>query len=611
MTKELDLITYTVDLEHPESHYIDVCLDINSSLDENQQFWLPDWIPGSYMVRDFARNIVSIHAFESTNPIELIKVNKSTWSLSKSVSSLQIKYKVYAWDLSVRSAHFDDQHCFFNGTSLLLAIAGKEEQVHQLKLKAPGAAESNNWSVATTMDVRSIDGRGFGQYQAANYSELVDHPFEIANLDSVDFDVFGVLHKMVFTEAPAKVDYQRIARDVKQICEYECRFFADEKPPFEQYLFMTFVQKKGFGGLEHRSSTALQCSHEDLPLIHEDQNKKSAGYQRFLSLCCHEYFHSWNVKRIKPARFEDYKLQTEVHTELLWFFEGITSYYDELFLVRAGVITPEQYLDMLAKNITRLLRGSGRTQQTIADSSFDAWTKFYKQDENAVNSIVSYYVKGGLIAFELDFEIRRLTSGQKSLDDFMRVIWSQYGKKSLGIEERQIQALAEELTGRSMSAFFDRVLYSTAELELTALFEKLDLQFQLLPEIKNLETGGFIESVAERKKKGSFGTIHEPNELGVKILNVFEASSAANAGLSSGDIIIALDDYRILNKDLDNELARFEIGSEVKISFFRRDKLYQRQCQVQTPKASVCFLSYTERSKSKIFLEWLEQPTQA
>ncbi len=557
------------------------------------------------MIRDFARNIVSIAAFEQGQPVELVKQDKSSWLLSQNVSQLTIIYTVYAWDLSVRSAHFDDQHCFFNGTSVFVALAGKESMPHSVKIVKPNFALAKDWRVATSMMHMQISEDGYGSYESENYAELIDHPFEIAPFEQVDFEVNGVMHRMVFSEAPADVDWQRIAQDVQIICAYQCQMFADPKPPFEHYLFMTMVLQEGFGGLEHRASTALHCSHADLPKIYDCKEEKSSNYQRFLALCSHEYFHSWNVKRIKPAHFQEYRLRQEVNTELLWFFEGVTSYYDELILVRAGVITTEQYLDLLAKNITRFMRGKGRKTQTVTESSFDAWNKFYKQDENAVNSIVSYYVKGGLIAMLLDFEIQRITQGAKCLDDLMRLLWNEFGKKSVGVAEKQIQKITEQLCGQSMTSFFQHILYTTDELDFDSFFTKLGIRYQLVPEVKQLEPGGFSEKIIERESKCSLGIIAKSHSMGTEIVSVYENASAQKAGLSNKDVIIAVNGYRVTYDKLDQTVASFPSGTNVTISFFRREKLFQRKCELQPLKPSVCYLSLEGDESSSQLSQWL------
>jgi predicted metalloprotease with PDZ domain len=600
------VINYQVELKSPQSHYLKVTLNYSSRLHKGQVFWLPDWIPGSYMIRDFARNIVSINANDDGKSIELTKVGKSSWSLSKDVNQITIDYTIYAWDLSVRSAHFDDQHCFFNGTSVFLALKGKEQLEHQVLLESPGFDLAVEWQVATAMKPVKINQNGFGLYSSNDYAELIDHPFEIASWSMVEFKVNGVAHQMVFTEMPNDVDLKRIAADVEKICSHQCKMFDDSKPPFDSYLFMTFVLKNGFGGLEHRSSTALHCSHADLPKRYDDKEEKSTDYQRFLALCSHEYFHSWNVKRIKPKAFEDYRLSEEVHTELLWFFEGVTSYYDELVLVRAGVITLEQYLDMLAKNITRYMRGWGRTKQTVTESSFDAWSKFYKQDENAVNAVVSYYVKGGLIAMLLDFKIQELTNNSKNLDDLMRLIWNRIGKPQSGVSEQQIQKLTEELCGQSLTSFFKRVLYSTEELALENLFDKLGVSFHLVSEVKQLEVGGYVESFETRVNKCSLGVIAKSHPMGAEIISVYEGSSAAKAGLSNKDILIAINHYRVTFEELDKAIAKYPVGQSVTLSFFRRDKLHQRECGLNSLVPNVCFLSYDKQNIHPNLTHWLQ-----
>jgi len=604
------MLNYQVSLERMSEHLISVYMTINQPLLEGQQFWLPDWIPGSYMIRDFSRNIVSLSAECQGNLILLSKVNKSTWELKETVPELTLTYQVYAWDLSVRSAHFDDCHCFFNGTSVFLALKGFEEQEHRVDIKPPRHNNLLNWQVSSSMKPVQIDEKGFGHYQSHNYAEFIDHPFEIADTIEAQFVVDDINHKMIFSEAPEHIDLERIAKDVQIICQYECDFFADEKPPFDSFLFMTFVQKQGFGGLEHMASTALHCSHSDLPKIGDDPDIKSLDYQRFLSLCCHEYFHCWNVKRIKPAVFKPYELQCEINTELLWFFEGITSYYDELFLVRSGVISKEDYLTMLANNITRYLKGKGRLVQTLAESSFDAWTKFYKQDENANNAIVSYYVKGGLVAMCLDFEIKKLTNNAKSLDDLMRLIWNEFGCKGnlaigKGLENKDIQRVAETLTGSCMTEFFNKHLHSIDNIELQALFLSLDLNYTLVSQETQMDKGGFNKSLKKDKTLSSLSVTHKTHDLGAEIVTVFEGGCSQMLGMSNKDIIIAIDGYHITSAELDAKISRYPLNSNIEISFFRREKLLHKKCRLKETEKNVCYLSYKNETTNSLFDDWI------
>jgi predicted metalloprotease with PDZ domain len=598
------MIQYTVSFEKANAHIFDVTLKINKALKKDQKFYLPNWIPGSYMIRDFARNISCLLAHSSGSQVVVKKTDKSTWALQSDVESLELNYQVYAWDLSVRSAHLDNQHGFFNGTSLFLAVKGFESEKHSVLINASQNARKNNWQVATAMPSKKIDNLGFGEYVNANYDELIDHPFELGELELVEFDVYGVPHKMFFTEAPARVDWQRIAKDVKQICQSEVDFFGDDKPPFEQYVFMTFVQKSGFAGLEHMASTALHCSYKDLPLIGEDSSLMSSDYRMFLSLCCHEYFHNWNVKRIKPAKFIPTNLEQEIHTELLWFFEGITSYYDELLMVRAGVVEPSSYLDMLAQTLTKVTRSKGRLSQTVTESSFDTWTKFYKQDENAVNSIVSYYTKGAMVSFCLDFEIRKITNNEKSLDDLMRVIWNQHGKTGVGVGEVQIKLLAEELVGQSMQAFFDKALYSTDELDLKSIFDLLDINYQVIPQYLTLEKGGFVAAAKERKSVSFLAVTHVENALGALVVSVTDGGCGSVSGLSNGDVIIAIENVRVTSKELDLTIAKIPIGTSIDIHYFRREKLFHTQCVLTEGDENTCYLSFKNEKPSEAMLAW-------
>ena len=599
------MIHYTVSFEQANAHIFDVKLNLNFALHKGQTFYFPNWIPGSYMIRDFAKNIVSLSGNTKGQVVSLEKSDKSTWQLLEDVECLEINYQVYAWDLSVRSAHLDNQHGFFNGTSLFLAIKGYEGEQHKVILHASELARSKQWHVATAMPAADVDEFGFGKYASQNYDELIDHPFELGDLKKLTFEVKGVPHEMVFTEAPEFVDWNRISNDVQRICEAEVEFFGDDKPPFERYVFMTFVQKNGFGGLEHRASTALHCSFEDLPLIGDDPEKMDDNYRGFLSLCCHEYFHCWNVKRIKPARFIPLDMSKEVHTELLWFFEGITSYYDELLMARAQVVKPAEYLDMFAKSLTRVLRGKGRLKQSVTESSFDAWTKFYKQDENATNAIVSYYTKGAMVAFCLDFEIRRITENKKSLDDLMRIIWNQHGKTNKGLGETQVQQLCKELVGQSMSEFFNKALYSTEDLDLNTVFESLGVKFQLIPQYLHNEKGGFAKKPKQRKLVSFLGVTHKSDPLGAKIHSVSEESCAASAGLSNGDVIIAIENIRVNSSELDKVIARIPIGTQVCVSYFRRDRLFHTQCLLKEGDPNTCYLSIKNKEPDEALVRWI------
>ena len=318
------------------------------------------------------------------------------------------------------------------------------------------------------------EAKSFGRFYADCYDELIDHPVEMGNFTHSRFEACGVLHHIAIT-GRHRADMDRLCADLKKICEAQIRFFEPETAaaPMPEYWFLVMAVGDGYGGLEHRASTALICNRDDLPLTGD--NKVSNGYRRFLGLASHEYFHTWNVKRIKPDAFIEYDLTRENYTRQLWFFEGITSYYDDLFLARTRLIEPLAYLEMIAENIGRVVSQSGRLKQSVADSSFDAWVKYYRQDENSPNAIVSYYQKGAMVGLALDLTIRQRTNGAKTLDDVMRALWVEYGQSGKGVSEGGVQVMAEKAAGIPLADFFAHAIEGTKDLDFAPLFEAVGI----------------------------------------------------------------------------------------------------------------------------------------
>ncbi|WP_293778909.1 M61 family metallopeptidase [uncultured Oxalicibacterium sp.] len=556
-------ISYTITPKDLAAHLFGVTLTIAHPDPDGQVVSLPAWIPGSYMIREFAKNIVQIAAKSGRKKIALKKLDKHTWQAAPCDGPLVLEYEVYAWDLSVRTAHLDQFHGFFNGTSVFLCVHGQEAQPHVVDIRPPQGVEEAKWRVATAMPRLKARRYGFGTYIAADYDELIDHPVEMGTFQLASFKAYGVQHDVVFTGKVPNLDIDRITHDLKKICEAQIALFEPRtrRAPMERYVFMTMVVSEGYGGLEHRASTALICSRSDLPVKGKDE--MSEGYRTFLGLCSHEYFHTWNVKRIKPAEFAPYDLRAESYTPLLWLFEGFTSYYDDLILVRSGVIDESSYLKLVGKTVNGVLRGSGRTKQSVAESSFDTWIKYYRQDENATNAIVSYYTKGSLVALALDLMIRAETDGAKSLDDVMRALWQQYGrdfytaKGGRGITEEEVDALFDSVTGLKLKRTLDRWVRGTEDLPLARL----------------LAPFGVIYKDERSRGRGALGmrTIREGNDC--KVGTIFEGSAAQKAGLSAGDIIIAIDGLRVNGGNIDALLARYRVGDRFDIHAFRRDEL--------------------------------------
>lgn len=556
-------IYYTIVPKDPAAHLFEVTLTVDTPAAAGQLFSLPAWIPGSYMIREFARNIVQIRAESGGRAVKLDKLDKHTWQVAPCDKSIVLTYDVYAWDLSVRAAHLDQTHGFFNGTSVFLSAQGLEHLPHVVDIRRPADDAYKAWRVATALPELKAKRYGFGTYVAADYDELIDHPVEMGTFELATFKAHGVPHDVVITGRVPRLDMARLTADLKKICEAQIALFEPKtkRAPMERYVFMTLAVGDGYGGLEHRASTALICSRADLPV--QGRKEMSDGYRTYLGLCSHEYFHTWNVKRIKPAVFAPYDLRTEGYTTLLWLFEGFTSYYDDLMLVRSGAIDEAAYLKLVAKNINGVLRGSGRSKQSVAESSFDAWTKYYRQDENSPNTIVSYYVKGSLVGLALDLTIRAETKGKKSLDDVMRALWQRYGSEfyephgGAGVSEAEAEAVFDEVTGLKLKRFFDRYVRGTDDLPLAKLLAPFGVE--LADNRRNAKPGLGIR------------TTRDGNDC--KIANVYEGGAAHRAGLSAGDILVAIDGVRVSATNLDTLLSRYRAGDAVALHAFRRDEL--------------------------------------
>ncbi|MDB5776991.1 MAG: peptidase [Herbaspirillum sp.] len=561
-------VRYAIIAADPAAHLFAVTLTVDAPAADGQVFVLPAWIPGSYMVREFARHIVQIEAHArnaqgGVRKVALKKRDKHSWQAAPCDGPLTLTYQVYAWDLSVRTAHLDQTHAFFNGSSVFLRVVGQEQTAHVVDIQRPQGDLYKSWRVATAMPELKARRYGFGTYIAGDYDELIDHPVELGNFALMTFEAHGVPHDIVITGQAPNLDLRRLADDLKPVCEAQIALFEpkSKRAPMQRYVFMTLAVGDGYGGLEHRASTALICTRGDLPV--KGVPEQSDGYRTYLGLCSHEYFHTWNVKRIKPAVFAPYDLQVENYTPLLWLFEGATSYYDDLMLVRSGRIDADAYLKMLAKTVNGVLRGSGRTKQSVAESSFDAWVKYYRQDENATNAIVSYYTKGSLVALGLDLTIRAGTAGKKSLDDVMRALWQRYGrdfysaKGGRGVEEEDVLALFEEVSGMRLAPFFKRYIHGVDDVPVGDL----------------LAPFGVSLIAPDESAKPDLGARLTADGGDSRIASVYEGGAAHKAGLSAGDKLVAIDGLRVPAAGVDGLLGRYRIGDTVTVHAFRRDEL--------------------------------------
>ncbi len=598
-------IHYRVLPRNPEAHLFEVTCTVDRPDPEGQRFALPAWIPGSYLVRDFARHAVSIRAYSGRQALPVAKLDKHTWLTPPSSGPVTVTMEVYGYDLSVRGAYLDPTRGFFNGPSLFLRVLGQEQQPCEVDILRPTGVRYRNWKVATAMARSSAPAYGFGTYRAADYDELIDHPVEIGEFALVSFRACGVPHDVAITGRQS-ADLTRLARDLKRLCEWQIRLFG-EPAPMDRYVFLVTAVGEGYGGLEHRASTALLCSRDDLP--QPGVKEVTDAYRTFLGLCSHEYFHTWNVKRIKPAAFTPYDLERENYTALLWAFEGVTSYYDDLALVRSGLISEAEYLELLGRSITGLLRTPGRWKQSVSEASVDAWIKYYRQDENSPNSQVSYYLKGSLIALCLDLLIRHRSGGRKSLDTVMRALWKQHGMTGAGVPEPGWEALAEEATGIRLRSFFDKAVRSTEELPLKQLLASVGVELNQRPAESAADRGGRPASRSTQRAgdRVTLGVRTADDPLGVRLTHVLQSSPAQAAGLASGDVIVAIDGLRVTQRTLEKRLDGFAPGDRVQVIAFRRDELVQCEVGLRAQADDTCYLtiSGTDAAHRRRRAAWL------
>ena len=517
-TSRVASVHYRVEAADLHAHLYRVTLHIAQPATQ-QLVSLPVWIPGSYLVREFAKNMQKVSAKQDGRAVALQQLDKCTWQAGCAASGpLVLTYEVYAFDNAVRTAWLDAQRGFFNATSLCVRVHGLEHMVHSLEL-APVAGKPQ-WKAATGLAAYRINKRGFGVYLATDYDELADCPVEIGEFWDAEFKACGVPHRIVIAGAPAAFDGDRLLRDIHKICEAEIRFWHDrKKPPFKYYLFMLNAVDEGYGGLEHRNSTALIAARRDLPRVGEA--RQTDGYVTLLGLVSHEYFHTWNVKRLRPAEFAHYDYTRENYTQLLWFFEGFTSYYDDLLLRRAGVIDDATFVKLLNKTINQVLQAPGREVQSVAQASFDAWVKYYRQDENTPNATISYYTKGALVALCFDLTLR--SEGHSNLDQAMRALWARCAAGPM--TEGDFAGVLKELGGRAFTRELANWVHGTKELPLADLLRSQGIHV--------------LEEPAQWQQR--LGIRASEANGSVVLKNVLRGGAAEQAGMAANDEWIGIE----------------------------------------------------------------------
>src|SRR6185437_10573569 len=411
-----------------------------------------------------------------------------------------------------------------------------------------------------------------------------DHPVEMSDFALAAFAAGGVQHEIAISGRQS-ADLERLAADFSRVCQWHIDLFggaARSHAPFDRYLFQVTVVGEGYGGLEHRSSDLLICRRDELPAT--GQPEITDDYLHFLGLASHEYFHAWNVKRIRPVMFTPYDLSRENYTRQLWAFEGITSYYDDLALVRSGVIDPARYLELLGRAITSVLRVPGRRRQSIAESSFDAWIKFYRPDENSPNAVISYYWKGALVALALDLSLLKM--GRGSLDDVMRALWARHGQTGIGVAEDGMKRIVDEIAGTDMHDFFQRYVDGTEDLPLAMLLDAFGIDSHVRAASGTNDRGG-------KAAAGPLPACWLGAKFGsdLRLLNVYTGGPAERAGLAPHDVLVAIDDIRASTESINASLMRCAPGQVISIHAFRRDELLRVHAELASAPLDTCYLS--------------------
>jgi predicted metalloprotease with PDZ domain len=569
-TVDLPAIQYTVWPADLHGHRYQVKLHIAKPNPEGQVLQMPAWIPGSYLIRDFSKQIESIEAYSvgTKKKLSLERIDNDQWRLPKINSAVEVVTTIYAFDSSVRAAYLDTERGFFNASSLCLGVKGQENLPCSLAIAAPESGFTDHWSVQTGLRAAKTDKRGFGFYLAQNYDALLDHPVAMGEFQIIHWKSNGVPHSMAVQGCINAVDTKRLTQDLQAICTSTINLFEPKtkRAPFVNYLFLVNTMLNGYGGLEHRNSTVLVSRRDQIP--QQDTPLDESAYREFLGLCSHEYFHAWLVKRIQPKVFQPYALNKRNHTRLLWLFEGFTSYYDDLQLFRSKRIDLKTYLGLISTNWNGILRGPGRNKQSLADSSFDAWTKYYQADENTPNAVVSYYGKGALLALGLDLQIRAFSKNQKSLDDLMRLMWQKHGVTLDGIAEDGLDQLILELLGSGFSKTW-------AEMQSRYIFGTEDIPIQKWIASKLVSVKPKSQTKLE-KIKLQLGMRYADSNGWLKVSHVLDGGVAQLAGLAPGDLLASINGQRLTSTRLDKILASLTEGQSIHFCFYRDDLEHER-----------------------------------
>jgi predicted metalloprotease with PDZ domain len=533
-------ISYSVSMSKPWTHLLEVEMRVQwQQMPVQAELKMPVWTPGSYLVREYARHVQDFAAKDAGGKdIAWRKTNKNTWQIDTAGSKeIVATYRVYANELTVRTNELNDEHGFWNNGALLMFPKDQLRTPSTVRVTPYG-----KWKIATGLP--PVAGQP-NTFRAENFDILYDSPFEVSNFTEVGFTVEGKPHRVVFSGS-GNYDSKQVSTDLTKIVEQAYKIFGEL--PYDNYTFI--VNLRGGGGLEHLNSTALQYNRFGF--------KPEARYKSFLGLAAHEYFHAFNVKRIRPDALGPFDYENENYTKMLWVAEGGTEYYATLILRRAGLVLDKEFLNNKASGIERLQATPGRFETSLEEASFDAWIKYYRQDENAVNNQISYYDKGEIVNMMLDLTIRQASGGTKSYDDVLRYLYNEFYKKGRNYSPQDFQKAAELMAGRSLDDFFSKYVRGTAEIDYNSIVKSIGLDLKT-----NEPSNG----------RAYIGADLADDNGRLSVRSVPAGAPAYDQGLNTGDQIVAVDGFRASQSFLQSYIAERKPGDKIRLTLFRFDKL--------------------------------------
>lgn len=567
-------INYKVEFPAPQTHYASVTIEVNEIPKDKESidFVMPVWAPGSYLIREFAKGVESV---KSDSDIE--KTAKNVWKVkTNGKTSVKIMYDVYGFEHSVRTSFIDASHAALIPTSIFMYVDGMKDEKATLEIE-----KHKDWKTIST-SLKNKDGKE-NIFEIPNYDILADSPIEIGNQDILEFEAAGVKH-LVVMYGKGNYDNAKITKDMAKIVEEATKVWGEN--PAEDYKFLVHNSRNGGGGLEHLNSTSL--------VVDRMSYGTEKGYLGFLGLVAHEYFHLWNVKRLRPFALTNYDYTQEQHTNLLWIFEGFTSYYDEILLTRAGFVDDNYYLNTLSGNISSAENKKGRHIQPVTEASFDAWIKAYRPNENSNNTTVSYYGQGSVYAAMLDLMIIEASDSKNNLDDVMRYLYNEYYKKQKrGYTDAEFQAAVEKIAGKSFDSFFKNVVYGT----------------QMPDYATYLGYAGLKLMVSDNTTKATLAIRTSESGGNLKVRSTDRDGAAYKQGLNVDDEIIAADNFRVTSEGELSEILQYKnVGDKVTLLIARDGLLQTLVIQLEGNQINGYRIEKVEKpskEQEKIYTKWI------